>query len=363
MILFVKNRYSPKITTAMRLLIKTFVGVIIILLMVNNNSHGQYAERKLSKKQQAYIDSLKQVEYNYIFPFLGQQAYKQGFDLPYPVGAMVNYIWMDQGIVMDNFQLGILSQNVDLPLTPVDFIEFGTTTNTSYAANFRPDIWIFPFLNLYGLFGYGSSTTEVNLVAPVEMKSVVQQNMSTAGFGLMGAFGLGPLWMSVDANWTWTSPELLDDPVLVKVLGLRLGKTFVFKKHPERNIAIWAGGMRARMSSSTFGQVSMEEAIPQETWDRVDEIVADYYTWYDGLSPGEKILVDNTPFPNFIDALDNRDGSTIVRYGMDKRPEQEWNVVFGGQFQVNKHWQFRAEGGLIGDRKSFLASINYRFSI
>ena len=89
----------------------------------------------------------------------------------------------------------------------------------------------------------------------MELKSVVSQNMSTAGFGVMGAFGLGPLFMSVDGNWTWTKPELLEDPVLTRVLGVRLGKTFVFKNKPERNIAIWVGGMRLKMRSVTVGSI------------------------------------------------------------------------------------------------------------
>jgi len=46
---------------------------------------------------------------------------------------------------------------------------------------------------------------------------------------------------------------------------------------------------------------------------------------------------------------------------MDKQVSQMWNGVVGAQFQLNKHWQFRTEAGLIGDRKSFLFSVNYRF--
>lgn len=347
----------------MKATIRIAICIMLMVTFVFEVTEAQYATRKLSKKQEAYIDSLKHVEYNYIFPILGQKVYQRGFDIPYPAGLMGNFIWMRQGIVIDNFQLGVQNENVDLPMTPIDFIDFGSNINTSYAGNFRPDLWIFPFLNVYGLFGYGSSTTEVNLVQPIELKSIVKQGMSTAGFGFMGAFGLGPLWMSVDANWTWTKPELLEDPVKVKVLGLRLGKTFTFRNHPERNFAIWAGGMRARMSSSTVGQIRMADAIPQETWDRVDEIVSDYNTWYDSLDPIQQGIVDNSAFPGFIDALDSRDGNTIIRYGMDKRPVDEWNVVLGAQFQLNKSWQIRTEGGIIGDRKSFLASVNYRFKI
>ena len=55
------------------------------------------------------------------------------------------------------------------------------------------------------------------------------------------------------------------------------------------------------------------------------------------------------------------DGDTIIRYGMDKQVAEMWNGIFGVQFQLNKNFQFRYEGGLIGDRKSFLLSLNYRF--
>jgi len=343
--------------------LKISIVLLMMLSFCQKSINAQYATRKISKKQQAYTDSLKQVKYDYIFPIFGQQTYSRGFDIPYPAGVMGNYIWMKQGIVIENLQLGIQSENLDIPLTPIEFIDFGYNTNTSSAVNFRPDIWIFPFLNVYGLFGYGSSTTEVNLTAPVEMKSVVTQAIRTSGFGVLGAFGLGPLFMSVDANWTWTKPELLEDPVLAKVLGVRLGKTFVFKSQPERNIAIWAGGMRVRMSSETVGSVKMSDAIPQETWDRADEIVENYNVWYEGLDPFKQGIVDNTPVPDLIDALDQRDGSTIIQYGMDKRPVEEWNMVIGGQFQFNKRWMLRSEVGIVGDRKSFLASVNYRFKV
>jgi len=337
--------------------------LVFVLILSVQVTKAQYASRKVSKKQQAYTDSLKTIDYDYLLPILGQQTYKQGFDIPYPVGLMANYIWMKQNIIMENFQLGVQSAGLDVPMQPIDFIEFGDNINTSSAYNFRPDFWILPFLNVYGLFGYGSSTTEVNLVAPINMKSIVEQNMSTAGIGIMGAFGLGPLWTSVDANWTWTYPELLDDPVKVRVLGIRVGKTFTFRQKPERNIAIWAGGMRARMGSTTVGAISMSDAIPQETWDRKDEIVAEYNTWYDGLTPVRQTVVDNSAIPGIIDAIDQRNGDAVISYAMDKRPEQEWGGVFGAQFQINKQWMIRTEAGLIGDRKSFLASFNYRFKI
>jgi hypothetical protein len=338
--------------------------VIIFLLGVflfANDIQAQYVSTKVNSTHQKYTDSLKQVDYKYVFPILGQKAYKKGFDIPYPAGAMINYMWMKQGITIDNLQLGIKTDDSDIPLTPVDFVEFGENVNTSYTVNMRPDLWVLPFLNVYGIFGYGKSHTEVNLVAPFQMKSIVEQNISTAGIGIMGAGGIGPVWFSVDANWTWNKPELLEDAVRVNVLGIRFGHTFVIKNSPDSNIAVWAGAMSVNMSSSTIGEIKLNDALPQETWDRRDEIVTEYRDWYENdASPLQKIVADQTLTP-IVDRLEAADGESIIRYGLDKQVKEKWNGVIGVQYQYNKHWMLRSEGGLIGDRKSFLISLNYRF--
>ena len=336
------------------------IGVILLLLF-SQYANAQYTTKKVRTKHQVYTDSLKNVEYKYTFPVLGQGAYKKGFDIPYPAGFMGNYMWMDQGILIDNLQLGLKTDNQDIPLTEVDFIDFGDNTNTSYTFNVRPDLWVLPFLNVYGIFGYGKSHTEVNLVAPVELKSIVDQGISTVGVGIMGAGGIGPVWFSVDANWTWNKPELLDEATRVNVLGLRMGHTFVFHNKPESNIALWVGGMRINMSSETNGEIKMIDALSPETWERRDEIVDEYNTWYDALPPSKQAIVDATAVPDIMDRLEAADGDSIIRYGMDKQVKEMWNGLIGMQYQYNKHWMIRSEAGLIGDRKSFLLSINYRF--
>tara|TARA_R110002050_G_scaffold195593_1_gene330458 strand:+ start:67249 stop:68169 length:921 start_codon:yes stop_codon:yes gene_type:complete len=297
---------------------------------------------------------------------MGAGAYKKGFDIPYPLGVMANVIWMRQSITIDNMQLGLKSKNQDIPLTGVDFIEFGQNTNTSVSYNFRPDIWVLPFLNVYGLFGAGNTSTEVNLVAPIQLKSVVEQSLRTTGFGVMGAGGIGPIWISVDANFTWNKPELLDEATKVNVLGVRMGHSFVFKKQPDRNINVWVGGMRVHMASETKGQIKISDAISQNVWDSKDKLVSDYYEWYNGLNPNNPVdrkkieVADNTLTP-IVEKIDEANGDAIIRYGMDKQTKQLWNMALGAQFQLNKAWQLRSEVGFIGDRKSVLVSLNYRF--
>ncbi len=336
------------------------------LIIFNFTASGQYSNKKIKPKYQAYTDSIKNHDYNYVFPIFGQKTYQKGFDIPYPAGIMGNFIWMKQGILIDNLQLGLKTDEKDIPLTPVDFIEFGDNTNVSYTVNVRPDLWIFPFLNVYGIFGYGHSKTEVNLTYPIELQSVVDQDIATYGFGVLGAFGIGPVWMSVDANFTWNKPELLEKSVPVNVLGVRVGHTFTFKQRPDRNLAVWIGAMRVHMGAETVGEVALADAIPPDVWERRNAIVDNYWEWYNNLDPNKPLerkqieKADEVLTP-IMDRLEQADGSSVVRYGMDKQAKQLWNGLVGVQFQLNKHWMVRSEAGLIGDRKSVLFSVNYRF--
>ena len=343
-------------------------GCLLCLLSILSTLSAQYSERKLSKKQQEYTDSIKKITYNHTFPILGQKAYKAGFDIPLPAGIMTNYFWAKQGLLIDNLQLGLKTNNHDIPLTPIDFIVFGRNTAEASTFNVRPDIWVFPFLDVYGIFGYGKAITTVNLTSPITLTSIVEQDVSTAGFGVTGAFSLGIVFFVLDGNWTWNKPEKLEKPVPVQTFSIRVGHNFQFKHKPQSNIAIWAGAMRARMGSGTVGEINLSDALPQSTWDKRDQIVNEYNTWYNALDPTKpadrikKEVADQvlTPIIQRIEALD---GSAVIRYALDKSPTEEWNMIIGGQYQLNKRWAFRTEGGIVGDRKSILLSIQYRFMI
>jgi len=337
-----------------------FISSIVAFLW-GQQSIAQYPSTKIKDKQQAYTDSLKQVTYDNILPIWGQKAYQKGFDIPYPTGLMVNYFYVKQGLIIDNMRLGLQTDNLDIPLTEVDFIEFGDNISTASTVMFRPDVWVFPFLNVYGIFGTGSSKTEVNLQFPIELKSVVEQNVITSGFGITAAGGLGPVWLALDGNVTWTKPELLDEAVQVKTFGVRFGHNFVNKSKPYRNIGLWVGAMSVALGSNTVGELKLNEALPPETWDRADQIVATYDDWYNNTATlSQKLIADQTLGP-LVNAIGAADGEAIIRYGLDKSTKQKWNGIIGAQFQLDKNWMFRTEGGIIGDRKSLLLSLNWRF--
>ncbi|MFT4754049.1 MAG: hypothetical protein ACI9GM_000617 [Salibacteraceae bacterium] len=337
---------------------KIILFISILSLAIPGWLSAQYTTKMVKSKHEIYTDSLKSMEYDRVLPIWGAGAYKQGFDIPFPLGVMVNTIWMRQGITIDNMRLGLTTDSINVPLTQTDFVQFGENVNESFSTTFRPDIWILPFVNVYGLFGAGRSRTKINLVAPIAMYSVVEQGITTTGFGILGAGGVGPLWVSVDANFTWNKPELLDKATQVNVLGIRMGHSFMFKKRPDRNINIWAGTMRVKMNSETVGAIVLKEAIPI---DEMNEKGEDALEYYESLSPVEKVKPANLLIKQIGQRLVAADGEAVIKYGMDKQTKQLWNASIGGQFQFNKAWQFRTELGFIGDRKSFMLSLNYRF--
>ena len=340
---------------------KYYWVLVIAVLFGYDHIHAQYASTKIKDKYQAYIDSLKQVKYDNIFPIWGQEAYKKGFDIPYPTGAMVNYIYVKQGITIENLQLGLLTDNLDVPLTGVDFLEFGDNVSTASTVIFRPDVWVFPFLNVYGIFGTGTSTTEVNLSFPFELKSVVDQNVTTSGIGMTTAGGLGPVWLALDGNITWTKPELLDEAVKVNTFGIRFGHNFVNKQRPDRNIGVWVGAMSVKLGANTLGEIALKDALPPETWERAAQIEVAYNNWYDNTATIPQRLIADEILTPIVERIGAADGDAVIRYGLDKRVTEQWNGIIGIQYQLNKNWMFRSEGGIIGDRKSILLSVNWRF--
>ncbi|RLD82126.1 MAG: hypothetical protein DRJ07_08495, partial [Bacteroidetes bacterium] len=96
----------------MNYLSKIGIGIIFLFLLAQH-TNAQYTSKKVRSKHQVYTDSLKNVEYKYTFPILGQGAYRKGFDIPYPAGFMGNFMWIDQGILIDNMQLGLKTDNQD----------------------------------------------------------------------------------------------------------------------------------------------------------------------------------------------------------------------------------------------------------
>ncbi len=352
-----------------------------------------YSNREVGKKNEAAIDSIKNSTYPYILPIWGKKATEKGFDLPYSAGLGINTFSQKSALEINNLYVGFNNgpqYNLD------QVIRFNSAESQATALNIRPDIWLLPFLNIYGILAFSKPTTNINFGIWIPDTSNVWReitsystkakfNATTMGFGMTPTIGIAGGWLALDMNVTWTDIDALDKPAFSFIFGPRLGKSFKFKK-PEQNIAIWVGGFRVKYSNATNGSLPLSEFLPSDgsAGSKIDaglQKVADGQMqvdqWWDGLTPAQQNNPVNiakhetankalTTAGNFLNAADgalSTVGSSTVQYSLDKQVKNMWNFIVGSQFQLNKHWMLRAEYGFLGSRTQFTGGLQYRFGL
>jgi len=366
---------------------------IIVVLLISTVANAQvYSNKEVGKKNEALADSLKKSEYKYVLPIWGKKVTEKGFSLPYSAGLSLNYFWQKSDLVIDNLMVGFNNG----PMYELDeIVRFNKAEATASALTLRPDVWILPFLNVYGIFGKSMASTEVGFGVwipdstntPKEVftaESLVEFNTTSAGFGFTPTMGVGGGWLALDMNFSWTDVPQLDKPAFVFIFGPRFGKTFKFK-NPEQNIALWAGGFRVMMNSGTSGSINLSDVFTldelegkvDEGMQKVGDAQIQVDTWWEGLTPVEqknpvnvaKYTVANAALGKAGDILNAADEAaangvtSTVQYSMDKRPKDMWNFIVGSQYQLNKHFMVRAEVGFLSSRIQVNTGLQYRFGL
>ncbi|MBL8002081.1 MAG: hypothetical protein JNL05_08985 [Flavobacteriales bacterium] len=372
----------------MRYLITTSILSVITLGL-----HAQvFSNKPVGRKNEALVDSLKKAEYPYALPIWGEKAAALGFDLPYSAGIGTQYISSVAPLTIDNLMVGFNNgemRNLD------GLVRFDRSEATAQGLSVRPDVWLFPFLNVYGILGKNQGSTDVGWGLWLPDSSGVDQlifrsdskvdfNATTFGLGLTPTIGVAGAWLALDMNFTWSDVPQLEDPAFAFVFGPRLGKRIQLKD-PESNLNFWVGGFRLKLSSETVGSVPLADVVPADEWganidagyQRVEEIDQQVDAWWAGLSPLEQAnplnearynaanaLIDRAS--GFLEAADraaNDIANSSVQYSIQKRQKDMWNFIIGGQYQLNKHWMIRAEYGFLAARTQFLTGLQYRFGL
>src|SRR5688572_135704 len=241
--------------------------VILCLIVISFSVHAQvFSNKVVGKKNEAAIDSLKKSEYPYVLPIWGAKATKAGFSLPYSAGLSVQYISQESDLVIDNLQVGFNNG----PLHDLsEIIRFDNAVSKATGINLRPDFWIFPFLNVYGIIAKANPSTAIDAGVYVpdengEWNQVLELNTkadfeaTSMGFGITPTIGVGGGWMALDMNFTWNDIAELDKPAFAFIFGPRFGKSFKLKK-PDSNIAVWVGGCRLKLNSGTTGSLNFSD--------------------------------------------------------------------------------------------------------
>lgn len=371
---------------------KQIVLILFIASTITLNAQV-FSNKEVGKKNLELIDSLKVSDYPYSLPIWGDKATKAGYNLPYSAGLSMNYLWQESDLIINNLKVGFNNG----PMYELDnIVRFDKAIATTQTLSFRPDIWLFPFLNIYGIVGRTDASTDVgfsvwlpNPVTGTETNvfstgSKVEFTATSVGIGMTPTIGVAGGFLALDMNCAWTDVPQLSKPAFSFVFGPRIGKNFKLKK-PEQAITAWVGGFRVKISSGTEGSLKMSEVLPVDEWNEkiqngaaaVETRQQEVDAWWGSLTPIEQNNPVNQAKYEYANQILDRAGhffgnaeiavgnasNATVQYAMDKAPKDMWNFIIGSQYQYNKSWMIRSEVGFLASRTQVLVSLQYRFGL
>ena len=267
-----------------------------------------------------------EARYDRTFPIWAQEAMDLGHELPKPYGFSVNYMTMDQPLVVDSVGFTGLG-GLDEMLS----INGSEAVQDSETLTLRGDVWVLPFLNLYGVIGHTKGSSVANVQLEADLSSVLPPsyckirpcNVSSEPFDFIldfkgTTYGVGGTivggidnWIALlDVNYTNTNLNILDGEISSIVVSPRAGYRTSYNNH---DIQIWVGAMYQNVEQTFSG-----------------------YLRDIGFPLGD------------------------AKFEVNQHLEDKWNGLIGGQVGLTKNVDLLMEFG-IGTRSSFMMSLGYRF--
>ncbi|MFX1705451.1 hypothetical protein PV783_15910 [Chitinophaga sp. CC14] len=314
------------------------------------------AGMKIGDKEKHYKDSLRRAGYPYRFPILGSKMVEKGFSIQYPVGAMLNLMGGQQEVNITDLKVGFN----DMEPVPLDFIKFGDVKAHMQSVTTRLDLWVLPFVDLYGIIGLVQAKTNVNINAPFQFSSEADFKGYTMGLGTTLAGGYHGIITITDVNYTWTHLDKLDDVVKTFMVTPRVGYNFQFREKPGKSFAAWVGATGFFVNTGTSGSIDLADLKPAMDPVQAQKIIDETEQWYQALPRPQQVVVKRIA-EAVLNKMNNLPDDITINYSLKKNPVSNWSMVIGAQYQFNKRWQVRTEAGFLGGRKSLLLSGNYRW--
>lgn len=326
-----------------------------------------------SKRFKQYSDSIRLAETLYKLPIFGNEVQKKGYDLPLPAGLMLGYYMQEQQVVISDLAVGFGDSDlIDID----DLVEFEEVRTNSYSFTIRPDVYIFPFLNVYGILNRFYSRSNVRLSQPFEL-TIPEVDTEGYGYGMGAtlAYGTGPYFVALNGNFVWSDTDKLLEPVFSQVYSIRTGYTY----HGTKRIgsaSFWFGVNYMDYGGTNSGSYDLTQLIPDDG-DLLDGLKGKLEDIQNGLNDryeefcsmpgnGPKCgIIDNVidelkgRVEDKLDGIDRPD-ELRINYALSTNPAENINLVAGAQFNLNRRWQLRTEFGFV-NRTTLNVNLNYRF--
>ncbi|WP_281615600.1 hypothetical protein [Flammeovirga sp. SubArs3] len=394
--------------------------ILVTLYYFNGIANAQIINKtseninKIKTDSSSSLIEIQKEVYPYRFPIWGQKVYDRGYSLPLPIGFSAGYVNSSMGMHITDLDVGFKPVNEfqqdengqpildkdgnpkkapyfgkNLPQETVDNIVKGpildqlkndVTLATATGMNYRMDMYILPFMNVYGMVSDVKCTTAIGLgdISTETFDALAFGGGVTMAYGFKGWFG------TVDVNYSTTETDLLESNVIVSTYSVRVGKRIPLN-HGKQSIAFYVGAMNRNFVSDepSPGYIHLSSVLPGDKIpdeiplgpinDGIENKIAELY---DGLPMPIKRKIekelgrvpDGSQLNNFLNEtvskeFKDRINNTAVEYSIKKELIQAWTVQCGFSLEINKHFAIRGEYGIADNNKFLMTGINYRFGI
>jgi hypothetical protein len=265
-------------------------------------------------------------------PVFGKKRRNNGMILPLPFGAGVTFFRFTQPYTATDLEVENYNNEMTIKAELMD----DNTTSGEINITVRPDLWLFPFLNVYGLFGYTSGSSNYDIkVNSFTLHNVPDENVTVDssftirttqaysgpvyGFGTTVSTGYKGFYVLLNYEYNKTGRIDYKEKLVYQYFRAKAGILLGHNQAKAKG-SFWLGTSYMHDSHYFEGLVETEAVFPGLQW----------------------LL-----------------GDVLLFTGNDK-VSYPWNFLFGGCFNLNDHHIIVVELGTI-HRGQLSFSYTYRF--
>lgn len=236
--------------------------------------------------------------------------------LPRAFGIGIDYFSMDQPYQIDSLSF---TPPPTFPLPPISNVATIIVNSEIENVDLKVDVWLLPFLNIFGIYGRidGQTTVDLSnsgvLLPPTFQRLNIDYDGDVYGGGVVLAVGGDRWFASVTGTFTDTSlsgdfQSSVDATTIQPRLGIRIAES----------TEIWIGGYFIDAEESHSGTINLDLGI---------------------FGPGAPIPID---------------------FAVNLSQQEDFNFSYGLHTMFSDSWEATVEVGR-GDRNTALANLTYRF--
>ena len=199
----------------------------------------------------------------------------------------------------------------------------------------QPDIWVFPFLNLYAFGGkiYNNGTIHY-LYNPEESAHKISSDGWEYGFGVKSEYFYKGFKPQIGYSMYWNHFDKISNKTKYQEIDIKLGYSFHTNSFAIKNIHIYAGG--------TYNYTEFDITYK-----------IDYYV--------TKEIFQNKNFPlHFLNEINSKITPTFIYHDILFQKMHSWNMNTSIDLEIPYGIHIQFEGKFLGNHSSFSTALSYR---